>query len=62
MEGKAKNTKTGAERTVKASEKQVERWILDSVVPCSGPCRCDVEPDGVCPNGWPSRLRALGMV
>lgn len=29
---------------------------------CVGPCACQVEPDGVCANGWPSWLRAVGMI
>ena len=41
--------------------RDVQAWVLDSVVPSVG-CECDVEPDGTCPHGRPSWLRALGLV
>ena len=29
---------------------------------CVGTCACQVEPDGICRNGWPSWLRAARMI
>ena len=29
---------------------------------CTGDCECQVETDGTCPEGWPSRMSALGFV
>ena len=26
---------------------------------CTGPCECSIEPDGVCPEGWPGTEDAL---
>lgn len=29
---------------------------------CIGPCECELNPDGECPNGYPAKLRAIGFV
>ena len=42
------------------SQKTLERWVSDSIVPATDGCR--VEPDGVCPHGQPSWLMALGLI
>lgn len=62
MNGTAKNRKTGEERIVKMSPQAATKVILDGTDKCSGKCRCTVEPDGHCPNGWPSRSLAVGII
>ena len=62
LEGVARNRKTGARRPVKLSVAAADRYSNDTICPCSGPCRCDVEPDGVCANGWESKLLAVGVI
>jgi hypothetical protein len=42
------------------SEEQLTIWTLDSVVEATDGCR--VEPDGVCPHGYPSWLIQLGLI
>jgi hypothetical protein len=40
--------------------RKLEKWTFDSVVEATDGCR--VEPDGVCPHGYPSWLLYLGMI
>jgi hypothetical protein len=42
------------------SEEQLKIWVIDSVVDATDGCR--VEPDGVCPHGYPSWLIQLGLI
>jgi len=42
------------------SMKTLERWQFDSV--CEAVDGCTVEPDGTCPHGTPSWLRALRLI
>lgn len=57
------NIATGETRYIKVpSIDTLERAMSDGIDRCVGPCRCTIEPDGECPNGWPSRLRAMGMI
>jgi len=58
----AKNRETGERRKLEVSEDTIREAVFDSVCPCTGECECDVEPDGVCPNGWPSILIAAGLI
>ena len=44
----------------KPDEEQIEEWIYDSV--CDATDGCTVEPDGVCPHGYPSWLLYLGLI
>lgn len=41
-------------------EEQLEEWVYDSV--CDATDGCTVEPDGVCPHGYPSWLLYLGLI
>lgn len=50
----------GGEVLPTPSTEQVRAWVFDSV--CEALDGCTVEPDGTCPHGAPSWLRALGMV
>jgi hypothetical protein len=50
----------GGEVLPTPSTAQVRAWVFDSV--CEALDGCTVEPDGTCPHGAPSWLRALGMV
>ena len=60
--GKATNEKTKATRPVVASLRTLDKASHSGVDRCSGPCQCRVEPDGHCPNGWPSRMLACGII
>lgn len=60
MTGIAWNLKTHSSRPVSMSEKAAERAVYDGVCPAADGCR--VEPDGECEHGWPSKLRALGLI
>ena len=42
------------------SDKQLEKWSMDGVAKAVDGCR--VEPDGICPHGYPSWLLALGLI
>lgn len=60
---KVKNALTGATREIKSpSLKVLERDLFDGLSKCTGPCRCTIEPDGVCAAGWPSRMIAAGAM
>lgn len=60
---KVRNVKTGEVREVKVpGMAALERMAEAEAVACAGPCRCRVEPDGVCANGWESKLRAFGFI
>lgn len=50
------------ERVVEITEAEVHDAMFDSTVRCCGECECSVEPDGVCHNGWPSILLAMGVI
>lgn len=41
---------------------QLEIWEETGGCECSGPCQCWIEPDGTCPNGYPSWLVVLGLI
>lgn len=41
-------------------DEQLEEWMIDDV--CEATDGCVVEPDGVCPHGYPSWLIQLGLV
>lgn len=54
------NHKTGQRRMVALrSARTLERDSYDGVTRCTGNCRCRVEPDGECPNGWPSQIEVF---
>ena len=44
---------------VKASHRTLERDMMDGTSRCIGRCKCLVEPDGHCPQGYPSRFMIL---
>jgi hypothetical protein len=50
------------ERDVVITLREIDDAIFDSDVRCCGECECSIEPDGVCHNGWPSILLALGVI
>ena len=61
--GLATNDQTAETRAVRLSEDIARRVTYEQEhATCSGPCCCTVEPDGTCPEGWPSKLRAVGLV
>ncbi len=63
LTGTATNVHTGATRPASLTEAQAAAILSDEEHDtCSGECECPVEPDGECPKGWPSRMRAVGMV
>lgn len=62
MKAIARNTHSGATREVSVSLRTLERAVWEGIDRCTGPCRCAVEPDGVCSHGWPSRLLATGLI
>jgi hypothetical protein len=41
-------------------EEQIAFWVIDSV--CEATDGCTVEPDGVCPHGYPSWLVHLRLI
>lgn len=41
-------------------DEQLALWLMDSVVDATD--GCSVEPDGVCPHGYPSWLIQLGLI
>lgn len=60
---KVRNTITGEVREVKpASVKTLGKAVFDGIDRCVGPCKCRVECDGVCANGWQSRCMAEGIM
>jgi hypothetical protein len=38
----------------------IEDWVYDSVVEATD--GCEVEPDGICPHGYPSWLLYIGII
>lgn len=58
----ARNTLTGETREFKYSVRAGEKVMSDGVDKCTGPCKCRIEPDGVCGRGWPSRTMAAGWI
>lgn len=58
-----RNLQTGQTREFKVpSIKTLEKASSEGVDRCVGSCRCRIEPDGQCPNGWPSRMIAVGVI
>lgn len=54
--------KSGEVHSMTITMNMVRDMVMDTTeCTCSGPCECTVEPDGTCPNGWPSVLVALGV-
>ena len=41
-------------------EDQLTEWVLDGI--CKATDGCAVEPDGVCPHGYPSWLLELDLI
>ncbi len=39
---------------------QLQEWVFDSV--CEATDGCEVEPDGVCPHGYPSWMLYMGLI
>lgn len=40
----------------------LRKATYDGTDKCVGPCKCRIEPDGTCPNGWESRLMTQGFI
>ena len=56
------NKITKKTRKVNVSLDHVRRVVTqDDNDECSGPCECYADPDGCCPNGWPSKTMAVGV-
>lgn len=54
--------KSGETHSKIVTMEEVQAMVFDQdECVCSGPCECWVEPDGTCPNGWPSVLRSMGI-
>ena len=51
---RAFNAQSGLERIVEVPEELARDIIFDSVSPCSGRCEHEIEPDGICEEGWPA--------
>lgn len=64
LEGKAVNAHTGEVRQVSIPDSYARGVMVeDQHDECSGPCECGpLEPDGECSKGWPSKLRAVGII
>jgi len=58
----ARNTETGERRDVTIHITDLIQASDDGIDRCTGPCECRVEPDGICPNGWPSRMLVAGVI
>jgi hypothetical protein len=41
-------------------QEQFNAWVVDSI--CEATDGCTVEPDGVCPHGYPSWLIQAGLI
>jgi hypothetical protein len=54
-----RNRQTGERRVITISEEEGARAICDTVNTCTGPCECLIEPDSVCPYGWPALEQAI---
>lgn len=55
--------KDGTRRGIKPPSMRALQKASDTgIAPCSGPCKCRVEPDGHCPRGWPSIMMAAGII
>ncbi|MCI0564637.1 MAG: hypothetical protein MN733_39720 [Nitrososphaera sp.] len=54
-----KNKKTGESREVSVSLKTLEKDEWEGVSRCIGPCKCRIETDGECPQGWPARFEVI---
>lgn len=52
----------GERAEIKVDWDEVREAMFDGACTCTGECECTVEPDGTCPNGWPSALLALGLI
>lgn len=49
-------------RKGEVSLRALEKASDTGIDKCTGSCKCDVEPDGTCPQGWPSRCMAAGVI
>jgi len=49
-----------SEKPERPSIDELERWLFDGI--CDALDGCQVEPDGVCPHGYPSWLLYLGYI
>jgi len=52
----------GEEQRIKVTWEELHEVMFDGACFCAGECECTVEPDGKCPNGWPSRALAVGVI
>jgi len=60
---KVTNKNTGEHKEIKApSFRVLQKALMDGVDKCVGSCKCVVEPDGHCPKGWPSRMKASHII
>ena len=63
MQYRAINTRTGDQRQVIITLRHLHRVATEvEHDKCTGPCKCQVEPDGTCPKGWPSRSIVAGVI
>jgi hypothetical protein len=53
-----RNTRTGELYEVVTDMEELEETLIEGANRCCGPCECWIEPDGICPNGWPALERA----
>lgn len=44
----------------KPSMEQLEEWMATDTM--ETPDGCSIEPDGTCEHGWPSWVRAMGII
>lgn len=59
----ARNKQTDELRTLEVDLEVLEDLVCNgSKDECCGPCRCPVDWYDYCENGWPSRLKAAGIV
>jgi hypothetical protein len=57
-----RNRHSGETRELTLTEEEAARAVYDSVNRCTGPCECEpIEPDAVCPHGWPAIEQAIIM-
>lgn len=61
-EGLAVNIITHRRRKVRLTESGAVHATLVGLCTCAGPCACSITPEEYCPEGWPSKLSALGVV
>ena len=61
-EFKARNQQTGEIRSFRLSDAVFFRVVDQGWDYCAGPCKCRIELDGECPQGWPARSEAALMM